>query len=89
MGQCYRWYIGMYLRIITHFLALLSCCSTWAADYLFRNGSSQYTIVLPAEASKSEITAAREFQKYVKETSGAILSIANGTDPSGKRIFIG
>lgn len=89
MGQCYRWYIGMHLRIITLFFALLSCCSTWAADYLFRNGSSQYTIVLPAEASKSEITAAREFQKYVKEISGAVLSIADGTDASGKRIFIG
>lgn len=76
-------------RLLLLILAVLSCFSTRAADYLFKNGSSGYTIVLPAEASKSERTAAKELQKYVLEISGAKLNITERTVPEGKNLYIG
>ena len=36
-----------------------------AANYLFKNGRSVYSIVLPSGASSSERTAAEELQTYV------------------------
>jgi len=73
------------------FLLFLSlwCLSTQTAEYLFKNGSSEYVIVLSAEASKSERTAATELQKYVREISGATLNITEKIVSSGKRIYIG
>ena len=76
-------------RLLILFLTILSCCPTQASDYLFKKGYSNYSIVLSAEASKSERTAAKELQKYIKEVSGATLSVFEGTMPPGKNIFIG
>ena len=76
-------------RLLLLFLAVLSYFSAQAADYLFKNGSSSYTIVLPTEASKSERTAAKELQKYVKEISGATLKITEGRMSEGRNLYIG
>ena len=84
-------YFNLKMRARALFLiyTLLSCCSAQAADYLFRNGSSDYTIVISSEASKSERTAAKELQKYVKDISGAILNISEAPVAYGKMIYIG
>ncbi len=76
-------------RLLLLFLAVLSYFSAQAADYLFKNGSSSYTIVLPTEASKSERTAAKELQKYVKEISGATLKITEWRMSEGRNLYIG
>ena len=52
-----------------------------ASDFLFSDGHSDYSIVLPADASKSETTAAKELQEYLRQISGATLPIV--TDPDG------
>ena len=62
--------------------------SLFAADYLFRNGSSRYVIAVGEAASVSEHTAARELQHYLKEVSGVQLPIVN-TCPKGHFISIG
>ncbi len=73
------------------FLLFLSlwCLSTQTAEYLFKNGSSEYVIVLSAEASKSERTAAKELQKYIKEINGAMLKIVEDTGRFEKKLYIG
>jgi len=76
-------------KIVILYLSILYPVSTQAADFLFRNGKTDYTIVLPMDASKSEVTAAKELQKYTKEISGAMLSIVEGTVPNGKKIYVG
>lgn len=77
------------VQYLLFFLTFISCNSTQAADNLFRKGKSDYTIVLPVNASKSEKTAAKEFQKYVFEISGVKLNIIEGAGSYGKHIFIG
>lgn len=76
-------------RLLFFLFAFLSCNFTQAADYLFKDGYSDYTIVLSAEASKSEKTAAIELQKYVKEISGVKLNIIEGAVLFGKKIYVG
>ena len=82
-------YLGMRKRLLFLLFTILSYYPVQAADYLFRYGKTDYTIVLPAEASKSERTAAKELQKYVKEISGAVLDISEGTIANGKKIYVG
>lgn len=76
-------------RLLFLLFTILSYYPVQAADYLFRYGKTDYTIVLPAEASKSERTAAKELRKYVKEISGADLGISEKTMTYGKKIYVG
>ena len=46
-----------------------------AANWLFHNGKSNYRIVISAEASTSEQTAARELQQYINQVSGVELPV--------------
>lgn len=55
---------------------------------LFADGSSDYSIVVPAEASDSEKWAAAELQHWLKEVSGADLAIVEASD-SAKSIVLG
>ena len=59
------------------------------ADWLFRNGKSNYQIVVSAEASSSEQTAARELQQYIQQVSGVELPITSDLKAKGRHIFVG
>lgn len=71
--------------------AVMLLMATWgnAAEWLFRNGKSNYTIVLAANASTSEQTAAHELQDYIYQISGARLPITTNTGIQGKHIYVG
>lgn len=59
-------------------------------NLLVKDEMSKYQIVLPSEASASEVTAANELQKYIKSMSGCSLEITDDTSaPSGHEIVIG
>ena len=69
---------------------LLLLGTAWEAvarDYLFRDGKTNYTIVVSNNASESEKTAARELKTYLKQIGGAEFTIS---EKSGYRnIFVG
>ena len=67
---------------------LLPTVSAKAADWLFRNGKSDYKIVISAGASTSEQTAAKELQQYIEQISGARLPITNDMNAE-PRIVVG
>ena len=56
-----------------------------------KDGTSDYVIVYPANATKNEIFAANELQYFIHGASGAKLSIVEETDDleTGKYIFVG
>lgn len=58
---------------------------------LFKNGQSEYAIVLCDNASSSEKTAAEELQAYLRQISGAELPLVNSEEleDGRKHIFIG
>lgn len=58
-----------------------------ANEWLFKDGYSDYTIVIANDASVSERTAAREFQSIVRQVSGAELPIT--LQPTRKSVYIG
>lgn len=61
----------------------------FAADWLFKNGDSQYQIVVSEDASISEKTAVKELQDYILQISGVSLPIASLIDIHHKHIFVG
>ncbi|MCF0167716.1 MAG: DUF4838 domain-containing protein, partial [Bacteroidales bacterium] len=61
-----------------------STVQSQAANTLFKNGKSDYVIVLAPNASKSETTAAKELQQYLEQVSGATLPIAGIDEISAK-----
>ena len=60
-----------------------------AINWLFRDGKSDYQIVISPEASTSEQTAARELQQYIEQMSGARLPITSDQNTGGRCIFVG
>ncbi|MBR4758435.1 MAG: DUF4838 domain-containing protein, partial [Bacteroidaceae bacterium] len=76
---------GLFIVAAGILLAVKSC----TANKLFRNGKSDYQIVLPSDASESEKTAARELQEYIQEISGATLPVTNDEEAGKHRIFVG
>ena len=68
---------------------LLLAANANAADWLFRNGKTDYQIVISAEASVSEHTAARELQEYIQQVSGAQLPITSDLKASRRSIIVG
>ena len=72
-------------------LALILFCAMPAAarNWLFKNGKSNYRIVLDRQASPSEKKAAEELQMYIKQISGAQLPITDDATSKGRRIFVG
>ncbi|MBR5877896.1 MAG: DUF4838 domain-containing protein, partial [Alistipes sp.] len=65
----------------------LSC----QAPALFKDGRSDYSIVLCDDASESEMTAARELQNYLRQIGGAELPLISCSEMSNgrKHIFVG
>lgn len=74
-----------YVTSILLFLAV----NANAADWLFRNGKSNYQIVVSEEASSSEQTAARELQQYIQQVSGVELPITSDLKAKGCHIYVG
>ena len=60
-----------------------------ASDWLFRNGRSDYKIVVSDSAHDSEKAAARELQDYIRQISGVLLPITSKPENGGKHVFIG
>ena len=77
------------LQLMAASLACLATTSCHASDWLFRDGKSNYRIMVSATASASEQTAARELQQYIEQISGAQLPITDDLNARGRRIFVG
>src|SRR5690349_1268330 len=60
-----------------------------AADVtIVEDGKSDYTIIIPPEATGSERFAAVELAKYIKQMSGALLPVREATQHLPKAIFV-
>ena len=79
--QIVRWMAFVVFSILTTNAA--------ASDWLFKNGHSNYTIVLSSNASLSEQTATRELQDYLYKISGVRLPIIHEGRVNGRNIFVG
>ena len=77
------------LQAISLTLILFCAMPAAARNWLFRNGKSDYRIVLDRQASPSEKKAAEELQMYIKQISGAQLPITDDATSRGRRIFVG
>ena len=77
------------LQAISFALILFCALPATARNWLFRNGKSDYRIVLDRQASPSEKKAAEELQMYIKQISGAELPITDDATAKGRRIFVG
>ena len=67
---------------------LLGAAGVSAAAIIADSGVSNYTIVVPAEPSPSELLAAEELQKYVKAISGAELAIEKTENLPGTSLVV-
>ena len=64
--------------------------SSCAGHSLFRNGKSDYTIVVSSDAPESERYAAAELQSWIKEVSGVEIPVAGLADGvPDKRLVVG
>lgn len=77
------------LQAISFALILFCAMPAAARNWLFKNGKSNYRIVLDRQASPSEKKAAEELQMYIKQISGAELPITDDATSKGRRIFVG
>lgn len=76
-------------KLFLTFIVLLLTTQTNAANWLFRDGKSDYKIVISASASTSEKTAAKELQQYIEQMSGCLLPITNDLNTSSPRVIVG
>ena len=70
-------------------LFLVSMLPLQAANWLFKDGKSEYVIVIAPAASVSEQTAAAELRDYLKQISGATLPVVHNLNARGKHIYVG
>ena len=81
------------MRIPVHIFALflvVTGLSSCAGHTLFRNGKSDYTIVVASDAPESEMYAAAELQSWIREVSGVEIPVAGIADGvPGKRLVVG
>ena len=76
-------------RFVLGVFLLLLAVSVYPADWLFRHGKSNYQIVVSADASTSEQTAARELQQYIHQVSGVELPITSELKACVRSIYVG
>ncbi len=75
------------MRIIILFISLLlTAIPIEATNWLFRNGQSDYMIVVSPDALTSEKTAAKELRDYIGQISGVWLQTSDKPSPNGKHI---
>lgn len=79
---------SLFSLLLTSVLLLFAADAS-AADWLFRNGRSDYQIVISPDASASEQTAAKELQQYIEQMGGAKLPITHDLQTSQRSIFVG
>ena len=77
------------MQAISFALILFCTMPAAARNWLFKNGKSDYRIVLDRQASPSEKKAAEELQMYIRQISGAELPITDDATSRGRRIFVG
>ena len=53
-------------------------------NYLFKDGRSDYSIIVSNEATPSERTAGAELQEYIKQMSGVELPVLSQPSKFGK-----
>ena len=70
------------------FLSLVASCSLDARP-LFKDGYTDYEIVLTRDASVSEITACKELKYYLDSISSANFIISEVPSPLKKKIYVG
>lgn len=77
------------LRILFLVLSAISL-SSCGSHGLFKDGKSEYTIILAPDASESERYAAEELRHWIKEVSGVELPVASTEEGvRGKRLIVG
>lgn len=76
-------------RLTIAVLLLMTATGSYAAHWLFKGGKSDYQIVVAANASTSEQTAAKELQEYIRQISGASLPIVHTADAGARHIYVG
>ena len=74
---------------IFSFFYLLAFSYSLEAGYLFKNGCTDYEIVLTRDASVSERTACKELKFYLDSISGANFNITDAPSLSSKKIYVG
>ncbi len=77
------------LRIMLPLAFMASAVTAFSQNYLFKDGRSDYSIIVGADAAESERTAAAEFQSYVKQMGGVVLPIAEQPKTRGRSVYIG
>ena len=76
--------------VITAVLLLTDSCDTYGQLPLVKNGQSNYSIVIAADAGPLVIKAASEMDKYIKAVSGADLPVKkDNAAASGNEILVG
>ena len=80
--------LGIKKGVMVGVLLMLSA-GAYSADWLFRKGKSSYQIVVSADASTSEQTAARELQQYIQQVSGVELPVTSDLKVRGRSIYVG
>ena len=76
------------LLLLTGLIFVLFGCNKLHLITLVNEGTSQYSIIIPAKASDQENRAATLIQKYVRQISGCELPIKQEITPGSKGIFI-
>ena len=89
LGIAKRQFMNMIKRLLGVVMILLTAHNVIAANWLFKNGQSDYKIVVTSEASVSEQTAAKELQDYLYQISGARLPITTDVNNLSNSIFVG
>ncbi len=79
----------MIMHVVVATMFALTPTTGHGANWLFKNGKSNYQIVVDANASSSEQTAARELQDYIFQISGTRLPITSDAKARSRHIFVG
>ena len=77
---------GCYFVLFAAASFIFGCSS---GNDLVSNGKSDYKIVVSAQATQPEKSAAIELQKYINEISGSTLPIVNEAGADDKAVYIG
>ncbi|MBR3389842.1 MAG: DUF4838 domain-containing protein [Prevotella sp.] len=79
---------GFGFRTLATILIVFHTMQTYGIT-LFKNGRSDYLIVVSPKASVSEKNAAKELQDYLKQIGGVNLPISHQAQTNGKHIYVG
>lgn len=60
-----------------------------ATNWLFKNGHTDYTIVLSKEASETERHAAKELCTYIHQMGGVKMAVSEDAHTTGRHIYVG